>query len=531
MSGELILVVDDEELIRRQAEAALKQAGYRTVSAADGREALALLEANPPDLLLTDIRMQDLDGLQLFTRGRKNRPELVGVFMTAHSSIDIIVRAMHLGISGFLIKPFTGSELKGVIEDALEKNRNSQEAARMRVLAPLFEARRLVNTEFDLAALGRSLTEVVAHETKSDYCAIFLPEDINTEKPETNLKTIASYVHPRAQAFSPRSFPATRVAIRTLELGRTLSLRRATDQLPGSAEIVPGAVIGVPFLLGERTLGALLVGRVEVGQTFTPGERELFEVLASQLTTLLENQRLQATLAERNERLRLFAGRFVSAHENEKRKMAERIQTELLPALTGARQNVQSYLQKVRPSSASDLLQVEERLHNLINSVKKLTQDLRPSSLDEFGLSAALRQYVNEYQETSQPKCKPVFRLEGEEAPRLDSTIETALFRAAQDALDNACQHSNASQIELIVRLSGPRNKPNLVEIIISDNGRGFDLAALEADDSSKRLGLMAMQERVTLVGASCQVKSIPGQGTTVTLSYKLPEDFYTPPA
>ena len=442
MSGELILVVDDEELIQRQAEAALKQAGYRTSSAPDGRQALLLLEANPPDLLLTNIRMPDLDGLQLFSRGRKIRPELVGVFMTAHSSIDIIVRALHLGISGFLIKPFTGSELKSVVEDALEKSRNSQEAARMRVLAPLFEARRFLSDNFDLTDLGRSLTEVVAQETKSDYCAIFLPRKyLNSEKPEVTLKSIASYVSPNAQVFSPKSFPAVRVANRTLELGRTLSLRRATDQLPGSSEIVPGAVIGVPFLIGKRTLGVLLVGRVEIGQTFTPGERELFEVLASQLTTLLENQRLQVTLAERNERLRLFAGRFVSAHENEKRKMAERIQTELLPTLTGARQNIQSYLQKVRPSSASDLLQVEERLHSLINNVKKLTQDLRPTSLDEFGLSAALRQYVHDYQEASQPKCKPTFKLEGEEAPRLDSAIETALFRAAQDALDNACQH------------------------------------------------------------------------------------------
>ncbi len=530
MAGELILVVDDEELIRRQAEAALVYSGYRVVAAANGHEALTLLETNPPDLILSDIRMPDLDGLQLFSRGRKIRPDLVGVFMTAHSSIDIIIRAMQLGISGFLIKPFTGSELEMAIENALEKNRNVQEAARMRVLAPLFEARRYLTSEVDLPALGQSLAEVVAQETKSDYCAIYLSTDLSSESEETNLKPIAAYVGPEANAFLPRSFPAARVAARTLELGRTLILRRATDQLAGSTEAVPGMVIGVPFLVEGRALGTLLVGRVDVGQPFSSGEREVFEVLAAQLATLIENRRLHAILTERNERLRLFAGHFVSAHEEENRKLAERIQAELLPTLITTRQAIQSYLQKARPSSANDLLQAEERLHNLITNVKKLTQELRPSNLDEFGLVAALRQSVRDRQEKADPQCRPVFRLEGEEAPRLEAGVETALFRATQDAIDNACKHSASSEINVVVKVSGPRNRPDLLEIEVSDAGQGFDLLALEAEQPSARLGLMAMQERVTLVGATCEIKSAPGQGTTVSLSYKIPASLYPMP-
>jgi signal transduction histidine kinase len=531
MAGELILVVDDQELIVRQAEAALRLAGYRTATASNARDALQAIENNPPDLLLSDIRMPDLDGLQLFSRGRKVRPELVGIFMTAHSSIDIVVRAIQLGISGFLIKPFTGSELESAIEDALEKSRASQEATRMRVLAPLFEALRYVKDDIDLAALGRSLVEVVARETKSDYCAIFVPENFRVEKPESSLKAIASHVGANAEAFAPQAFPAVRVAARTLEVCRTLSLRRTSDQLPNApGAVMPGAIIGVPFLSGGHALGAMLVGRVEIGQLFTPGERELFEVLAAQLATLLENQQLRAALAERDERLRLFAGRFVAAHESENRKRAERIQAEVLPALTAARQHVQAYLQKARPASAQDLLQTESGLQTLINNVKKLIQELRPSNLDEFGLSAALRQHVRDRQENSQAKCHPTFRLEGEEAPRVDSAVETALFRAAVDALDSASQHTAASQIEVLMRVSGPRNKPNLIEIMVSDNGEGFDLTALAAGYSSARLGLMAIQERVTLAGGDCQIKSAPGQGTTVTISYHIPEEVHKIP-
>ncbi len=519
MSGELILIVDDEELIRRKAQEAVRLNGYRTLTAGSGAEALEKLEHEVPDLLLTDIRMPELDGLQLWSRARTLRPDLVGVFMTAHGSIDTVIKSLQLGISGFLLKPFTGSELDRAVRDALQKHRQSYEATRMRVLAPLFETRRLFEAEADLATLGRLLVEKVALETRSDYCAVFVPER-EAATSEATLKALASFGGPGARSFSPRTFPAPRLARRAMELGRTLSLRPAngTDQLP-AGEQIPGAVIVVPFMAGSRAIGSLLVGRAESQRPFSASDREIFEVVAFQLAALLENQRLQASLTERNERLSLVAGRFVSAQEEEKRQLAERIGLELLPALSQTRQNIQSYLQKVRPSSAGELLGAEERLHSLIKEVKQLTHELRPANLDEFGLSAALRQYVRKLTEDG-GECQPVFRLEGQEAPRLLPAVEIALFRAAQDALDNACRHAKASSISLTVRLSGPRNRPTRLEIEVRDAGPGFDL---QGESSKAGLGLLAMQERVRLVGASCQIISAPGEGTQVLLGYDLP--------
>ncbi|HEX2916118.1 MAG TPA: response regulator [Chloroflexia bacterium] len=523
MAGELILIVDDEELIRRQAEAALKRTGYKTATAGTGYEALAILERTSPDLLLSDIRMPDLDGLQLFGRARILRPDLLGVFMTAHGSIDNVVKSMQLGVSGFLLKPFTGSELERAIQDALERGRSGQETARVRLLAPLFEAHRFFASGGDVQALCQSLVELIIRETRSDYCALFVSENVlNPASPEgsAGLRAVASYTSPDTQAFAPRIFPASRLAARSMEQARTVTLRRSTnaEQVQGG-ENLPGAVISIPLTSGKRALGALLVGRTVVERQFSAGEREMLEIVAAQTATHLENQRLQANLAERDERLRLFAGRFVSSQEEEKRHLAEEIQSELLPELTASRQKIQAYIQKVRPASAQDLLQTEERLQGLINSVKKMTGELRPVYLDEYGLSAALRQYVRDLQEDNKSKCTISYTVEGEEPPRLESAVEIALFRAIQDALVNACRQDQAATVNLVVRVSGPRNKPQQLAIEITDNGKGF-----EPQQYASQLGLLTMQERARLAGATCEITGAPGQGTRVTMTYQIPQ-------
>lgn len=528
MAGEFILIVDDEELIRRQAEMALKRTGYRTAIAASGKEALALIQEAPPDLLLTDIRMPEMDGLELLSRARQLKPDLVGVFMTAYGTPDNMVKSMQLGLSGFLMKPFTGSELDRVIQAAFQKAQADQEAARLRLLRPLVESLKLFPGATDLTALCNSLVATLAAESKSDYCAIFLLEpgdEASPDSAEPQLKVAANFIGPAAQFFTPRSFPARRLAARAVSQGRSLVFRRSNEAESEPGQVIPGAIAAVPLLTGERSLGALVVCRAEVERAFSGDEREMFEILAAQLALLVNNRRLQEALMERNERLRLFAGRFVTGQEEEKQRLAERILAELLPSLTVSRQSVQAYLQKVRTPSAVDLIKTEERLHNLINQTKKLTQDLRPVNLDEFGLNAALRQYVREVAETGGAACQPTFRVDGAEVPRLPNPVEIALFRSTQNALTNACQHAAGSEITVTARVKGPRNKPQLVEIEISDRGPGFDPRRPVSGRPSAQLGLATMQERLLLVGAKCEINSAPGQGTRVILSYTIPDE------
>ena len=529
MAGEFILVVDDEELIRRQAEAALKQAGYRTGTAANGKEALAVIREAPPDLLVSGIGMPEMDGLDLLAHARQVKSDLAAVFMSAFGTGDNIMRATQMGVSGFLMKPFTGTELEGAVHEALQKARAAREAVRLQAVAPLLPLLKLFNGPSDLPTLASSLVAILTAESKIDYCAIFLYEDSPQSSDETarpELKPLASLAGPAAQSFSPRSFPVLRLANRAIELGRSQVFKRSSEveaEKLARDETIPGAIAVVPVMLSGKGVGAIVAGRAATDRPFSVDEREMLEVLADQLAGQVETRRLREELAERNERLRLFAGRFVSSQEEEKRRLAERILTELLPPLTLSRQNVQTYVQKVR--SASDLIKTEERLHNLVNQTKKLAQDLRPLNLEEFGLNAALRQYVRDVSEVPNAKSRPFFRVEGDEIPRLPNTVEVALFRAAQDAINNACQHAAGSEIMVTARVKGKRNQSQVAEIEILDRGPGFNLKPSVTNRASAQVGLVAMQERLLLVGAKCEINSIPGHGTRVTLSYQIPDE------
>ncbi|MBN9387185.1 MAG: response regulator [Chloroflexi bacterium] len=531
MAGEFILIVDDEELARRQAEASLKRVGFKTATAASGKTALEIIREAPPDLLLTDIRMPEMDGLDLLARARQFKPDLTAIFISAYGTSDNIMRALQMGVSNFLLKPFTGAELERAVQEALRKAQAAQETARLRTVAPLLPLMKLFSTPGELPALGNSLAATLANEGKIDYCAIFLYEEFlngaeekEAEKPE--LKALASFAGPAAQAFSPRSFPVLRLASRAIEVGRTQVFKRSseveTDKL-AQGDTVPGAIAVVPVMLNGKGVGAIVASRAALDRPFLPEEREMLEVVAGQLAGQLEVRRLRDNLAERNERLRLFAGRFVSTQEEEKRRLAERILSELLPPLTLSRQNVQTYVQKVR--TASDLIKTEERLHNLVNQTKKLAQDLRPLNLEEFGLNAALRQYVRDLSEAPNARSHPFFRVEGDEIPRLPNTVEVALFRAAQDAINNAVQHAAGSEIVVTARVKGKRNMSQVAEIEIRDRGPGFNLKASVTNRASAQVGLVAMQERLLLVGAKCDISSTPGQGTRITLSYQIPDE------
>jgi two-component system NtrC family response regulator len=131
MSGR-ILVVDDEESLRRVTQLRLQQAGYEVSTAADGAEALTLIEHSPQDLVLTDLRMPGLAGIELLERIKEAWPETIVVVFTAYGTIESAVEAMKRGAFDYIIKPVHADALKLVVARALEHSRLREEVRHLR---------------------------------------------------------------------------------------------------------------------------------------------------------------------------------------------------------------------------------------------------------------------------------------------------------------------------------------------------------------------------------------------------------------
>ncbi|MBI5441411.1 MAG: response regulator, partial [Deltaproteobacteria bacterium] len=120
--GRLVLVVDDDALVRSLMVGILRQEGHQVDEAQDGRDALARIAAAAYDLVLTDLKMPDLSGLELLQQGRRLRPDTRWILITAFGSIPNAVEAMKAGASDYLTKPLKSpDELRRVVGRVLRE--------------------------------------------------------------------------------------------------------------------------------------------------------------------------------------------------------------------------------------------------------------------------------------------------------------------------------------------------------------------------------------------------------------------------
>ena len=124
---EKILVIDDDDSFRRILEYNLQEEGYEVLSASSGEEGLAIFEARAPNLVITDMKMNGISGIDVLSAVKKQSPDTLVIIITAFGIVDKAVEAMKLGAYDYITKPVNRDELKLVVRKALELTNLSQE--------------------------------------------------------------------------------------------------------------------------------------------------------------------------------------------------------------------------------------------------------------------------------------------------------------------------------------------------------------------------------------------------------------------
>jgi DNA-binding NtrC family response regulator len=156
-----ILVCDDEEMIRDPLAAALVREGHEVVAVGDGPAAIERLAGQRFDLLMTDLKMPRMTGIELLTESRKMRPETPVVVMTAFATVETAVEAMKLGAYDYVQKPFDAEKAMRVVDKALEVSRLMRDNARLRALAEAtLEPRPLIGSGEPMEDVRRNIERV-----------------------------------------------------------------------------------------------------------------------------------------------------------------------------------------------------------------------------------------------------------------------------------------------------------------------------------------------------------------------------------
>lgn len=299
MPKEKVLIVDDEVDVLDLCKRILETQGYQVTSAHNGHQAIEIARNEHFDLLLTDIKMPGIEGLEIAQALKESDPGIICVTMTGFSTMDMAINALKLGIDEFILKPFTPKELSQAISKAMEKERLRKENFRLRSLIPLFELNKILMGTVEVENVLNNLIEIARRETKAYFAGLYI-----MEKGEMT----SQFRFAANNSFTPSQREASdKLADLVFKNGQLLALN--LNEAEGSQrqiveELEANSVMAAPLKSQKGSLGVLILANQET--LFAPSDSEFLSVLCGQASIALENARLFAEIQEAYQKLQIL---------------------------------------------------------------------------------------------------------------------------------------------------------------------------------------------------------------------------------
>lgn len=304
------------------------------------------------------------------------------------------------------------------------------------------------------------------------------------------------------RASRPGNLVGTRVPVgpaiswQALERREPLVIRGPAPKELGTSytKDVPFAIC-IPLLVAAKTQGVLNLNR----QGDPGNDAEIFlRILGEEAAFAIERMELYGDLQH-------FTGQLLSQDEEHRRRLARDLHDGLAPILVSAHAQLQSAsVENAQVAKATELLR------RAIRETREILGTVRPATLDDLGLVAALSATAREMADEAGWTLEEAL----DDPGPLSREAESTLYRVAVEALNNVKKHAAAHE----VRLALLKNEDTL-EIDVADDGHGFETDQWgEAGVRPGHFGLLGMRERVAFLGGLCKVQSKPGEGTTVRI-------------
>lgn len=322
MAGERILVVDDRsENIDFIVEYVLKPNGYRALTARDGEEGLRKALTENPDLILLDLQMPRMTGIEVLESLKEHGKSIPVILMTFHGSEELAVRVFRLGVKNYIIKPFEIEEMLEAIEQALAEARlrkerdqlterliqvNRQLEQRVKELNTLYGIGRSVTSLLDLDLLLNRVVEAAVYITGAEEGWLLL---VDEKTDELHMRAALGLDEKSARSF--RLKVQDSLAGNVIRSGTPVLIGGGTHKIK-TAYLVK-ALLMVPLKVGERVIGVLSVTRRISDDIFTNNELHLLAALADYAAIAIENARLFQETEDEHKKLQAILRRTADA--------------------------------------------------------------------------------------------------------------------------------------------------------------------------------------------------------------------------
>jgi GAF domain-containing protein/HAMP domain-containing protein len=461
-------------------------------------------------LLVSDVR-EEADYLAL-PDGLKTLSELAVPLKTKTSVIGVLDvqsdRQDAFDASDLVMLQSLAHQAAFAIENARFFRDTTRQVRELRALA---DASRIISSVLDQDQLLRALYEQITRIAPTDFYVIALYDsDTNVISIEINVDEGVPY--PKEQYVLDRGL--LQLVIRERQPLRFDNLPEEKKKL--DVEVVPGggpkanqSWLGVPMLYGEEVLGAVVVGSYQPA-SFDAGHQQTLSSIANQAAVALQNARLYGQAQQ-------------LAVMEERQRLARELHDAVTQTLFSA-SLIAEALPELWESDQAEGRQLLAELRQLsrgaLAEMRTLLLELRPAALIEASMNDLLRQLG---EATTGRTGAPVrVKLEGQAA--LPPDVHVALYRIAQEALNNVVKHARAGEVTVQLRrahipINDRKGHRAKAELQICDDGCGFDLGSIPPD----RLGLGIIRERAEAIGANLSIESQIGHGTCIRVTWQEP--------
>lgn len=423
-SGRLLVVDDEVQLLNTLCDL-FSEWGYEAAGYVSGKDALEVLKKQKFDLLLVDLVMPEMDGLELLQAALEESPGLVCIIITGKGTIDSAVEAMKLGAFDYVLKPLDFDMLKQCLYRAI-KVRHLREAEEK--YRSIFE--NAIGGIYQITPDGRYITANLALANIFGYGSL--------SELTTNLTDFGRqlYVDPDQ---------------------REEFIRLVQENDP---------VLGFESQVYRKDGSKMWISENAVAVHDAGGRLLYYQGIVENIT---ERKRAEEELKSSREQLRNLTAHLQSVREKERMNIAREIHDELGQALTALNMDL-FWLNNKLPEDQRYLREkvksMSELVDGTIKTVQRISAELRPGLLDDLGLAAAIEWQAREFQNRSGIKCKVTLHPED---IILSQDISVTIFRIFQEALTNTVRHADATWVKASLS-----EKSDKIELEVRDNGKGI---------------------------------------------------------
>jgi signal transduction histidine kinase len=423
-------------------------------------------------------------------------------------------RARHKDGSWRVLEAIATSRLEdpviaGVVIDARDVTERKWSAERMQrsleALLAIHDVGRRLGSSLELDGIAAALLDGAQRVLPVEAAAVLLRKQMR------GALSVAKTFGPKLVCDAARRSRTARSACRQLLLTGMPQFFRVPPTTSDGAWLDAWAL---PLRVRERVIGILEVYGASLADG--SGNAEL-GILADQAAAALERAQLYLEAAERERRLEDLVRRLLLAQEEERRRVAYEVHDGLAQLAAAAQQHLEAFASRYRSASGQrrdELGQALMLTGRTVREARRVIAGLRPTVLDDFGLAPAIS-----------------FELQGLRADgwqveytdllgpvRFEPTLETTLFRVAQEALANVRKHAQSTRVAVTLE-----RRAETVRLEVRDWGRGFRPALARSHSGpSERVGLAGIQERIALLRGRCSIHSRPGAGARISVEVPL---------